>query len=142
MTLRSFTMCLPLIFFLPTFFFYIKIIIQQEALTKSPLSLETEVKVISNLSFIQHKYIFSLEKKENSNCVCSLLFLYVYPFITWNICVHLPLVCFAAAHQCILDKATSAAMDPKAIMEGPTTAELAASQGVRNPSTAAVTQPH
>lgn len=70
------------------------------------------------------------------------LFLYVYTFSTWNICVHLPPVCFTAAHQCILDKLTSAAMDPKAIMESPTTAELAASQGVRNPSTAAVTQPH
>lgn len=74
-------------------------------------------------------------------CV-HLLFLYVYPFITWNICVHLPPVRFTAAHQCILDKPTSAATDPKAIMEGPTTTELAASQGVRNPSTAAVTQPH
>lgn len=134
--------CVYLWSFFSLHFSYIKIIIQQETPTKSPLSWETQVKVFSNLAFIQHKYIFSLKKKKNSNCVCSLLFLCVYPFITWNICVHLPLVCFAAAHQCILDKATSAAMDPKAIMEGPTTAELAASQRVRNPSTAAVTQPH
>lgn len=69
-------------------------------------------------------------------CIC------LFPSLTWDICVHFPHLSITAAHQCIIYNPASTALDPIAIMEAPTTAELATSHGVRNPPTAAVTQPH
>lgn len=71
-----------------------------------------------------------------SVCIC------VSPLLTWDICMHFPPLGSTAAHQCIIYNPASAALHPIAIMEAPTTAELAAFHGVRNPPTAAVTQPH
>lgn len=56
--------------------------------------------------------------------------------------MHFPPLSITAAHQCIIHNPASTASDPIAIMEAPTTAELAAFRGVRNPPAAAVTQPH
>lgn len=69
-------------------------------------------------------------------CIC------VFPSLTWGICMHFPPLSITAAHQYIIYNPASTALDPIAIMETPTTAELAAFHGVRNPPTAAVAQPH
>lgn len=69
-------------------------------------------------------------------------FVWVRPSLTWGICVHFPPLCITTAHQCIIHHPASTALDPIAIMQAPTTAELATFHRVRNPPTAAVTQPH
>jgi len=62
--------------------------------------------------------------------------------LTWSIFTHFPPLGITAAHQGIVYNPASTALDPIAIIEAPTAAELAACHGVRNPPTAAVTQPH
>ena len=69
-------------------------------------------------------------------CVC------MFNSLTWNVRMHFSSLSITATHQCIIYNLASATLDPIAIMEAPTTAELAAFCGVRNSPTAAVTQPH
>ena len=70
------------------------------------------------------------------------LFVSVFPSLTWGIYMHFPPLGIIAAHQCIIYNLASTASYPIAVMEAPTTAELTAFCGVRNPPTAAVTHPH
>lgn len=56
--------------------------------------------------------------------------------------MHFPPLSITTAHQSIVYNLASAAPNPIAIMKAPTTADLAPVHGVRNPPTAAVTQPH
>lgn len=98
MTPRSFTMCLPLIFFLLTFFLH-KNGDRQETLTKSPLSFETQVKLSSNLAFLQHKNIISLKKKKiRIVCVCSVT---VFKCVSFHYLEHV-----RAPPPCLLHRST------------------------------------
>lgn len=64
------------------------------------------------------------------------------PSLTCVICVHLPSLSITTAHHSIMYNSASTALEPIAIVEAATTAELAKFLRVRNPPTAAVTQPH
>lgn len=95
---------------------------------------------------IYSKWIFyellSTIRKSKRKLVIDLFFSKYVPTLTWNVFVYFPTLSISTAHQGIIYKPASTALNPIAIMKAPTAAELAACHGVRNPPTASVTQPH